>query len=137
MSAASASALGALAGRLVSADRADPDLHERLPAVSLLLLLREGPAGRDELGIGLHALGFDLSASAVGVALDDLRAAGLVRWSVDDEHPRPVAVPYALTDDGEQRLRDAALELRRTEEVLGVFLARCGERLVADVQRAG
>jgi DNA-binding PadR family transcriptional regulator len=105
-------------------------LYDRLVRVSLLLLLLDGPASSEDLRAGLRPLGLMQTVAAVEAALDELAAAGSVHGaqepSADGRHARV----YAMTADGGIWLRDAMTELRRTEVVLGGFLARCGECLL-------
>ena len=107
------------------------DFYDHLLHVCLLLLLEEGPGDCSELRERLRPLGFELTAKAVEGALDRLAAAGLVRTPGAPPAGGLALEPYAVTAEGATWLRAATKDLRRTEAVLGGFLARCGERLMS------
>lgn len=107
------------------------DFYEHLLRVCLLLLLEEGPGEAIELRERLRPLGFELTASAVEAALDGLAAAGLVQAQGAPSSGGGEPNSFAVTADGRAWLRGATKDLRRTEAVLGGFLARCGERLLS------
>jgi DNA-binding PadR family transcriptional regulator len=107
-------------------DPAPAELDDHLLQVCVLLLLREIPAAGGDVRERLRPLGFDLGARAVERALVDVAVRGLV--AADGADARAV---YVLTEPGERALRAATADLRRTQDLLGGFLARCSERLVA------
>jgi hypothetical protein len=101
------------------------ELYDHLLLLCLLLLLQETPAGCQELRDGLRPLGFAQTAVELQSMLDVLEFDGLVARGGDVRAPA-----YELTGDGASWLHDAKSDLRRTEVVLGGFLARCSERFV-------
>lgn len=105
------------------------EFYDHLLHVCLLLLLQEAPAACAELRERLRPLGFEQTATAVESALDVLAAGGLVRSTLQRAGDGAGVRVYAVTNDGSSWLRSATTDLRRTEVVLGGFLARCGERL--------
>ena len=105
------------------------ELYDRLLGVCLLLLLRERPDALAQLPERLRPLGLDASVEAVAGALGRLERDGLVRAAETEDGAGPAR--YAVTAEGVTWLRAATSDLRRTEAVLGGFLARCGERLVS------
>lgn len=122
-STAAHSALGV--GADSAAESGRDDFYDHLLNVCVLLLLQESPINSTELPERLRPLGFETTVKAAEAALDRLRDAGLVRPG-DGASER-----YAVTADGREWLRRATKDLRRTEVVLGGFLARCGERLIS------
>lgn len=102
--------------------------YDHLLHVCLLLLLQERQSTSADLRDRLRPLGFEQTTTAVDTALQELSAAGLVR-SVDADGEAPAS--YAATAEGSAWLRGATRDLRRTEVVLGGFLARCGDRLLS------
>jgi hypothetical protein len=114
-----------------SQESAQVDLYDHLLQVCLLLLLEERPAACPELREGLRPLGFEQMTEVLERALGVLAAAGLVRPSRERCADDRAGLTYVLTVDGGNWLRHATTDLRRTELVLGGFLARCGERFVA------
>jgi len=110
--------------------RHDPqpaDLHDHLLQVCLLLLLRETPAAHGEVRERLRPLGFEETVGDVERALEGLAAEGL---AAPPDGTGAHAV-YMLTALGDETLTRATADLRCTKAVLGGFLARCSERLVA------
>lgn len=110
-------------------DAGRDDFYDHLLNVCVLLLLQEQPDTPAELPERLRPLGFDTTAKVVEAALGDLASAQLVR-SPETAQDDTVA-HYAVTPEGLAWLRAATNDLRRTEVVLGGFLARCGERLIS------
>jgi len=92
----------------------------------LLLLLRESPSHGYDLRERLRPLGFSRDdPGRLYRALRTLEDAGLVRSSWQTSSGGPDRRTYELTDAGEERLRDAATELKAMSEVLDTFLCRC------------
>lgn len=121
-------ALGLRAGARASGR---DEFYDHLLHVCLLLLLQERSASGVELRERLRPLGFEQATAAVESTLDVLAAAGLVQGALERaDDGRRIRV-YSVTPDGTSWLRSATLDLRRTEVVLGGFLARCGERLLS------
>lgn len=106
------------------------DFYDHLVRVCLLLLLHELPGACRDLRDRLRPLGFDQTPTAVEGALGALVAAGLAE-ETSDPSAGLRSRTYAVTADGRRWLSRATMDLRRTEAVLGGFLARCGERLLA------
>lgn len=107
------------------------EFYDHLLHVCLLLLLQESDAAAPELRLRLRPLGFEQVTTAVEGTLDVLAAAGLVQSTLEPSADGRRVRVYSVTTDGTSWLRNATLDLRRTEVVLGGFLARCGERLLA------
>lgn len=107
------------------------DFYDHLLHVCLLLLLQEAPAACADLRERLRPLGFEQTTAAVESTLDVLAAGGLVRSTLQQSGDGAGVRLYAVTGDGSSWLRSATMDLRRTEVVLGGFLARCGERLLS------
>ncbi|MFP5362676.1 MAG: hypothetical protein ACLGI5_08090 [Thermoleophilia bacterium] len=104
------------------------DFYDHLLHVCLLLLLEERASTSADVRDRLRPLGFEQTTTAVDTALQALSDAGLVLLAnADGDAP----VAYAATAEGSAWLRGATQELRRTELVLGGFLARCGDRLLS------
>lgn len=92
----------------------------------LLLLLHESPARGYDLRERLRSLGFSRDdPGRLHRALRGLEPGGLVRSTWEASTGGPDRRRYELTPDGEQRLRDAAAELRAMYGILGSFLGRC------------
>ena len=104
------------------------ELYDHLRQVCLLLLLKERPAGCKELRDGLRPLGFEQTALELRSMLAALECDGLVARDGDAIDGDDSS--YELTGAGVSWLQDAKSDLRRTEVVLGGFLARCSERFV-------
>lgn len=111
-------------------DAGRDDFYEHLVQVCLLLVAQDGPLSAGDLREGLRPLGFEQPTGAVEAALDVLAAEGLVHCTQAPSTDGGASRAYATTADGSSWLRAATAELRRTEIVLGGFLARCGERLL-------
>lgn len=107
------------------------EFYDHLLQVCLLLLLQEAPAPCADLRERLRPLGFEQTATAVESTLDVLAAGGLVQSTLQRAGDGAGVRVYAVTSDGSSWLRSATTDLRRTEVVLGGFLARCGERLLS------
>lgn len=107
------------------------EFYDHLLHVCLLLLLQDGPAAPADLGERLRPLGFAQTTAAVEGTLDVLAAGGLVRSRLERSADGTGRRLYTATSDGSTWLRSATTDLRRTEVVLGGFLARCGERLLS------
>jgi|SRR3954471_17493429 poly-beta-hydroxybutyrate-responsive repressor len=105
----------------------------------LLLLLHESPAHGYELRERLRPLGFGRDdPGRLYRALRSLEAAKLVRSAWQSSSGGPDRRTYELTRAGEERLREAAAELREMHVVIDTFLGRCGESLALDApQRRG
>jgi PadR family transcriptional regulator PadR len=105
----------------------------------LLLLLHESPAHGYELRERLRPLGFGRDdPGRLYRALRSLEAAKLVRSAWQSSSGGPDRRTYELTRAGEERLREAAAELRAMHVVIDTFLERCGESLALDApQRRG
>ncbi|MGH2899081.1 MAG: hypothetical protein ACRDMZ_10445 [Solirubrobacteraceae bacterium] len=113
-----------------SREPASVELHERLLEVCVLLLLQEWPASCADLRAGLRPLGFEQTATFLDETIAALAADGLVSAAAEPADGGAGTL-YVLTTDGRGWLRSATADLRRTEAVVGGFLARCGERFVA------
>lgn len=122
---------GATAARPQREDAGRDEFYDHLLHVCLLLLLQEGPAAPVDLCERLRPLGFAQTTTAVQGTLDILAAGGLVRSKPERSADGAVVRLYTATSDGSGWLRSATTDLRRTEVVLGGFLARCGERLLS------
>ena len=107
------------------------EFYDHLLNVCLLLLLQESAATSPQLRERLRPLGFEQVTTAVESALDVLSAAGLVQSTRVGSADGGRACVYSVTADGTSWLRGATADLRRTEVVLGGFLARCGDLLLA------
>ncbi|HWI08729.1 MAG TPA: hypothetical protein VNT54_14595 [Solirubrobacteraceae bacterium] len=105
--------------------------YEHLLHVCLLLLLHESAAASAQLRERLRPLGFEQVTTALEATLDVLAATGLVQSSLEHSADGRRIRVYSVTADGATWLRTATMDLRRTEVVLGGFLARCGERLLS------
>ena len=104
------------------------EFYDHLLHVCLLLLLEERASTSADVRDRLRPLGFEQTTTAVDTELQVLSDAGLVRSArADGDAP----AGYAATPEGSAWLRGAAHDLRRTEVVLGGFLARCGDRLLS------
>lgn len=106
-------------------DSGRDDFYDHLLHVCLLLLLQEQASTCAQARERLRPLGFEQTIAAVEGALEALCSADLVQ----PQGEAPCA--YAATPEGLAWLRGATTDLRRTEAVVGGFLARCGERLLA------
>jgi len=92
----------------------------------LLLLLHESPAHGYDLRERLRPLGFSRDdPGRLYRALRGLEEAGLVRSKWQSSSGGPDRRTYELTRAGEQRLRDAATELKAMHAILDTFLCRC------------
>lgn len=92
----------------------------------LVLLLHETPAHGYDLRERLRPLGFSRDdPGRLYRALRGLESSGLVRSSWETSTGGPDRRMYELTPAGEERLRDAAAELRAMHEILDTFLGRC------------
>lgn len=121
----------AMAARPPREEAGRDEFYEHLLHVCLLLLLQEGPAAPVDLRERLRPLGFAQTTATVESTLDILAAGGLVRSTLKRSADGADVRLYAATGDGSSWLRSATTDLRRTEVVLGGFLARCGERLLS------
>ena len=110
-----------------SRDSGRDAFYDHLLQVCLLLLLRESTSTVAEVRDRLRPLGFEQASAAVRAALDELSDAGLALRAGDGG----AAPMYSVTPAGRAWLRGATKDLRRTEVVLGGFLARCGERVLS------
>lgn len=103
----------------------------------LLLLLHESPAHGYELRERLRPLGFNRDdPGRLYRALRALEAGGLVRSAWQSSSGGPDRRTYQLTRAGEERLHDAAAELRSMHTILDGFLARCDESAAAARRRS-
>ena len=110
----------------VDTDLASDVLPKNFLRPCLLLLLRERPAHGYELRERLRPLGFNRDdPGRLYRALRALEAAGLVRSAWQSSSGGPDRRAYELTREGEQRLYQAAAELRSMHAILDSFLARC------------
>ena len=92
----------------------------------LLLLLHERPAHGYDLRERLRPLGFSRDdPGRLYRALRTLEAAGLVESTWQSSSGGPDRRTYELTPAGEERLRDAAAELKAMHSILDTFLWRC------------
>jgi DNA-binding PadR family transcriptional regulator len=107
------------------------EFYDHLLNVCLLLLLQESAATSPQLRERLRPLGFEQVTTAVEAALDVLSTAGLVQSTLVRSADGRRTCVYSVTAGGSSWLRGATADLRRTEVVLGGFLARCGDRLLA------
>lgn len=107
----------------------------------LLLLLHEAPAHGYELRERLRPLGFSRDdPGRLYRALRALEGAKLVRSSWQSSAGGPDRRTYELTRAGEERLREAAVELRAMHEILDTFLLRAdtqAQALNRPARRAG
>ena len=102
----------------------------------LLLLLHESPAHGYDLRERLRPLGFSRDdPGRLYRALRALEAAGLVRSTWQASTGGPDRRTYELTRAGEERLRDAAAELKAMYAILDTFLCRCDARPELDTAR--
>jgi poly-beta-hydroxybutyrate-responsive repressor len=105
----------------------------------LLLLLHESPAHGYDLRERLRPLGFSRDdPGRLYRALRGLEEAGLVRSKWQSSSGGPDRRTYELTRAGEQRLRDAAAELKAMHAILDTFLCHCdtSPALHATIRRA-
>ncbi len=110
----------------VDADLARQVLPKNFLRPCLLLLLHESPAHGYELRERLRPLGFSRDdPGRLYRALRTLEAGGLVRSAWHSSSGGPDRRTYELTRAGEERLHEAADELRAMHAILGGFLARC------------
>lgn len=94
----------------------------------LLLLLHESPAHGYDLRERLRPLGFSRDdPGRLYRALRSLEASGLVQSTWQSSSGGPDRRTYELTPAGEERLRDAAAELKAMHAVLETFLCRCDD----------
>ena len=101
-------------------------LPENFLRPCLLLLLHESSAHGYDLRERLRPLGFSGNdPGRLYRALRGLESGGLVRSSWSTSTGGPYRRRYELTPAGEERLRDAAAELRAMYGILGTFLGRC------------
>jgi len=92
----------------------------------LLLLLHESPAHGYDLRERLRPLGFSRDdPGRLYRALRGLEGAGLVRSKWQSSSGGPDRRTYELTRAGEERLREAAAELKAMHAILDTFLCRC------------
>jgi poly-beta-hydroxybutyrate-responsive repressor len=92
----------------------------------LLLLLHESPAHGYDLRERLRPLGFSRDdPGRLYRALRTLEDRGLVRSKWHPSTGGPDRRTYELTAAGEERLRDAAAELKAMYTILDTFLGRC------------
>jgi PadR family transcriptional regulator PadR len=92
----------------------------------LLLLLHESPAHGYDLRERLRPLGFSRDdPGRLYRALRNLENAKLVRSTWESSSGGPDRRMYELTPAGEERLRDAAEELKAMYSILDTFLGRC------------
>ncbi|MGH2920033.1 MAG: helix-turn-helix transcriptional regulator [Solirubrobacteraceae bacterium] len=121
----------------VDADLARHVLPKNFLRPCLLLLLHESPAHGYELRERLRPLGFNRDdPGRLYRALRSLEAAGLVRSAWQSSSGGPDRRTYQLTRAGEERLYDAAAELRSMYTILDSFLARCDESVDAKPRTA-
>jgi PadR family transcriptional regulator, regulatory protein PadR len=112
----------------VDADLARHVLPKNFLRPCLLLLLHESPAHGYELRERLRPLGFNRDdPGRLYRALRALEAAGFVRSAWQSSTGGPDRRTYQLTRAGEERLVDAAAELRSMYSILDGFLERCDE----------
>ena len=119
----------------VDADLARHVLPKNFLRPCLLLLLHESPAHGYELRERLRPLGFNRDdPGRLYRALRALEAAGLVRSAWQSSTGGPDRRTYQLTRAGEERLHDAAAELRSMHTILDSFLERCDETSVHEAR---
>ena len=110
----------------VETDLARQVLPKNFLQPCLLLLLHESPAHGYELRERLRPLGFSRNdPGRLYRALRGLESSGLVRSSWETSGAGPDRRMYELTPAGEERLRDAAAELRAMHDIVDTFLGRC------------
>lgn len=101
-------------------------LPTNFPAPCLLLLLHETPAHGYDLRERLRPLGFSRDdPGRLYRVLRGLESSGLVRSSWETSTGGRDRRMHELTPAGEDRLRDAAAELRAMHVILDRFLGRC------------
>ncbi len=116
----------------VDTDLAGHVLPKNFLRPCLLLLLHESPAHGYELRERLRPLGFNRDdPGRLYRALRTLEGAGLVRSAWQSSSGGPDRRTYQLTRAGEERLADAAAELRSMHTILDSFLERCDDGLEA------
>jgi poly-beta-hydroxybutyrate-responsive repressor len=112
----------------VDADLARVVLPKNFLRPCLLLLLHEAPAHGYELRERLRPLGFNRDdPGRLYRALRTLEGGNLVRSAWQSSSGGPDRRTYELTRAGEERLREAAEELRAMHEILDTFLKRCDD----------
>lgn len=110
----------------VDSDLARHVLPKNFLRPCLLLLLHESPAHGYDLRERLRPLGFSRDdPGRLYRALRGLESAGLVRSTWQASTGGPNRRTYELTRAGEERLRDAAAELKAMYGILDTFLGRC------------
>lgn len=121
----------------VDADLARHVLPKNFLRPCLLLLLQESPAHGYDLRERLRPLGFSRDdPGRLYRALRTLEEGGLVRSRWQSSTGGPDRRTYELTAAGEERLRDAAAELKAMHTILDTFLGRCDGEPGSDVAGA-
>ena len=111
-------------------------LPEEFERACLLLLLHEQPCDGGALHMRLCGLGCAAGeADRTVPMLAALERLGLVRAS--DCDGAGLDTTYRLTSDGLERLGVVAHDLRGTRDLLGWFLARCGEWVLREPAAEG
>ena len=120
--AAARSPLAAVAG-LYDHLPAEVEAEHWLLRAYALLGLRAGPATVDELSVQISGLGLGCERAELERILCEAERDGMT-LSLDEGHV------HVLLPEGERQLEGAVEEIRACEQVLGAFLARCGEQFV-------
>ena len=111
-------------------------LPEEFERACLLLLLHEQPCDGGVLRMRLGGLGLTAGdADRTVPMLAALERLGLVRAS--DGDGAALRTTYRLTSDGLERLGVVTQGLHGTRDLLGWFLARCGEWVVPEPANEG
>lgn len=122
---------------VVDTDDAQVVLPKNFLRPCLLLLLHESPAHGYDLRERLRPLGFSRDdPGRLYRALRTLESSGLVRSRWQQSSGGPDRRTYELTAAGQERLREATVELRAMYEVLDNFLRRCDDAPALDVPSA-
>lgn len=122
---------------VVDTDDAQVVLPKNFLRPCLLLLLQESPAHGYDLRERLRPLGFSRDdPGRLYRALRSLETGGLVRSRWQPSSGGPDRRTYELTAAGQERLREATVELRAMYEVLDNFLCRCDDAPALDVPSA-
>ncbi len=117
----------------VDSDLARVVLPKNFLRPCLLLLLHEAPAHGYELRERLRPLGFNRDdPGRLYRALRALEGAKLVRSAWHSSSGGPDRRTYELTRAGEERLVEAAEELKAMYTILDTFLCRCGDSGAVD-----
>jgi DNA-binding PadR family transcriptional regulator len=112
-------------------DTDDDALLAHLLTACVLLLLYETPATSAELQRALAALRLHEDPAVLQFRLEAMEDSGLVYATWGPGATAPERHTFHIADAGTQWLQHASDELRSTNGFLGSFVARYGERFVA------